>query len=76
MKICLQGLVRNTCADIKKRKNIPMSIATVQGLQDIIVGLIKGDVTKEDAEEFLFNENNPIQEVEYYNSMIKIEKNK
>ncbi len=72
MKICLQGLVRNAKNDLRNRANLSRVKDVVEGLQDIIVALLKGDVTHEQAKEFLFNSNNPIEKVEYYQSLITI----
>ena len=69
MKICLQGMVSNAKADVKNRCNIPLVQSTLEGMQDIIVGLLKGDITHKEAEEFLFNSNNRLEDAKYYNSI-------
>ena len=74
MKICLQGVVRNARNDLRNRSNLSSVRSGVEGLQDIIVALLKGDVTHEEAKDFLFNSNNPLEKVEYYNSFIEITK--
>jgi hypothetical protein len=69
-------MVKQTKKNIKERINTKSSIDVVEGLQDIIVGLLKGDITHEEAEQFLFN-SNELKNAKYYQSLVIIEeKNK